>query len=76
MRCSGAVYYSDGSSAMLTAYLDESDISIVLHRTALGWTIVGHHGDAYDRESLKTFGVPQVHSASLLKAYAFHDEIP
>ena len=59
-----------------TAYLDESDISIVLHRTALGWTIVGHHGDAYDKESLKTFGVPQVHIASLLKAYAFHDEIP
>ena len=55
--------------ALCTAYKDESDVSVVLHRTAAGWTIVDHDGGAYAAENLKTLGVPQADIAPLLKAY-------
>jgi hypothetical protein len=55
--------------ALCTAYNDESDVSVVLHRTAAGWTIVDHDGGAYVAEILKGMGVPQPDIAPLLKAY-------
>jgi hypothetical protein len=55
--------------ALCTAYQDESDISVVLHRTAAGWTIAEHDGGAYDAGTLKKLGVPPADTAPLLKAY-------
>jgi hypothetical protein len=55
--------------ALCTAYQEESDISVVLHRTAAGWTIAAHDGGAYDAENLKKLGVPSADTALLLKAY-------
>ena len=55
--------------ALCTAYQDESDISVVLHRTAAGWAIAAHDGGAYDAETLKKLGVPPADAASLVKAY-------
>ncbi len=55
--------------ALCTAYQDESDISVVLHRTAAGWTIAEHDGGAYDAGTLKKLGVPPADTAQLLKAY-------
>ena len=55
--------------ALCTAYQDESDISVVLHRTAAGWTIAEHDGGAFDAETLKKLGVPAADTAALLKAY-------
>ncbi len=55
--------------ALCTAYQDESDISVVLHRTACGWTIADHDGGAYDAGTLKKLGVPAGDTALLLKAY-------
>jgi hypothetical protein len=55
--------------ALCTAYQDESDISVVLHRVSAGWTIAGHDGGAYDAETLKKLGVPPADTAPLLKAY-------
>lgn len=55
--------------ALCTAYQDESDISVVLHRSASGWTIAEHDGGAYDAETLKKLGVPPADTAPLLKAY-------
>jgi hypothetical protein len=55
--------------ALCTAYHDESDISVVLHRTAAGWTIANHDGGAFDTETLKKLGVPPADTAPLLKAY-------
>ena len=54
---------------LCTAYQDESDISVVLHRTAAGWTIADHDGGAFDAETLKKLGVPPADTAPLLKAY-------
>ncbi|MDP9097910.1 MAG: hypothetical protein M3N48_02825 [Verrucomicrobiota bacterium] len=47
----------------------ESHISVVLHRTAPGWTIATHDGGAYDAATLKKLGVPPADTAQLLKAY-------
>jgi hypothetical protein len=55
--------------ALCTAYQDESDLSVVLHRTAAGWTIATHDGGAFDAETLKKLGVPPADIAPLLKAY-------
>jgi hypothetical protein len=55
--------------ALCTAYHDESDISVVLHRTAAGWTIAAHDGGAFDAEGLKKLGIPSADTARLLKAY-------
>jgi hypothetical protein len=55
--------------ALCTAYQDESAISVVLHRTAPGWTIAEHDGGAYDAGTLKKLGVPSADTAPLLKAY-------
>jgi hypothetical protein len=55
--------------ALCTAYHDESDISVVLHRIAAGWTIANHDGGAFDAETLKKIGVPPADTAPLLKAY-------
>jgi hypothetical protein len=55
--------------ALSTAYQDESDISVVLHRTAAGWTIAAHDGGAFDAGALKKLGVPPADITSLLKAY-------
>lgn len=55
--------------ALCTAYQDDSGISVVLHRTAAGWTIAEHDGGAYDAETLKKLGVPPADTAQLLKAY-------
>lgn len=58
-----------GDWALCTAYHDESDISVVLHRTSAGWKVAGHDGGAYDTATLKSLGVPGSEIASLLKAY-------
>jgi hypothetical protein len=55
--------------ALCTAYQDDSGISVVLHRTAAGWTIADHDGGAYDAETLKKLGIPPADTAPLLKAY-------
>jgi hypothetical protein len=55
--------------ALCTAYSDESDISVVLHRTNAGWKVAGHDGGAYDAETLQSLGVPRSDIAPLLKAY-------
>ena len=55
--------------ALCTAYQGESDISVVLHRTAAGWTIAEHDGGAYVAETLTKLGVPPEDTAPLLKAY-------
>jgi hypothetical protein len=55
--------------ALCTAYQDESDLSVVLHRTAAGWTIAEHDGGAFDAVTLKKLGVPPADTAPLLKAY-------
>jgi hypothetical protein len=55
--------------ALCTAYSDESDLSVLLRRTASGWKIVGNDGGAYAAENLKTLGVPHADIAPLLKAY-------
>jgi len=55
--------------ALCTAYHDESDISVVLHRTRAGWTIANHDGGAYDAATLKKIGVPPADTTPLLKAY-------
>jgi len=39
--------------ALCTAYSSESDVSVVLHRTASAWSIVEHDGGAYVEENLK-----------------------
>jgi hypothetical protein len=55
--------------ALCTAYSDESDLSVVLHRTGTGWKVAGSDGGAYAAENLKNLGVPSADVASLLKAY-------
>ncbi len=55
--------------ALCTAYSDESDLSVVAHRTAAGWKIVAHDGGAFAAGDLKSMGVPQAETASLLKVY-------
>jgi hypothetical protein len=55
--------------ALCTAYSKESDLSVVLHRTASGWTVVASDGGAYVAETLKPIGVPQADIAPILKAY-------
>lgn len=55
--------------ALCTAYSDESDISVVLHRTGSAWKIVDHDGGAYAAENLKSLKVPEADIAPLLKAY-------
>ncbi len=55
--------------ALATAYSDESDLSIVLHRTGTDWKVAASDGGAYVAETLKPLGVPSANIPSLLKAY-------
>ena len=55
--------------ALCTAYSDESDLSVVLHRTGADWKVAGSDGGAYAAENLKELGVPSADVSSLLKAY-------
>jgi len=57
--------------ALCTAYsdADDSDVSVVLRRTASVWKIVEQDGGVYVEESLKALGVPQVDIPRLLKVY-------
>ena len=55
--------------ALCTAYSDESDLSVVLHRSGSNWKIVASDGGAYVKETLKELGVPSTDIPSLLKAY-------
>jgi hypothetical protein len=55
--------------ALCTAYSDESDLSIVLHRTGTDWKVAGSDGGAYAAENLKDLGVPSADVPSLLKVY-------
>ena len=55
--------------ALCTAYSDESDLSVVLHRTGSDWKVAGSDGGAYASENLKELGVPSADVPSLLKAY-------
>ena len=55
--------------ALCTAYSDESDLSVVLHRTETDWKVAGSDGGAYAAENLKALGVPSADVPSLLKAY-------
>jgi hypothetical protein len=55
--------------AFCTAYSDESDLSIVLHRTGTDWKVAGRDGGAYAAENLKDLGVPSADVPSLLKVY-------
>ena len=55
--------------ALCAAYSDESDISVVLHRSSAGWKIVASDGGAYVAETLKPLGVPATDIPALLKAY-------
>ncbi len=55
--------------ALCTAYSDESDLSIVLHRAGTDWKVTGSDGGAYAAENLKDLGVPSADVSSLLKAY-------
>ncbi len=55
--------------ALCTAYSDESDMSVVLHRSSSGWKIVASDGGAYVAETLKPLGVSAADIPALLKAY-------
>ncbi|HEY2712101.1 MAG TPA: hypothetical protein VGI60_06265 [Chthoniobacterales bacterium] len=55
--------------ALSTAYTDESDLSVVLHRASGSWKVVESDGGAYVAEILKEKGVPPEDIAPLLKAY-------
>lgn len=55
--------------ALCTAYSDESDVSVVLHRTGSTWKIVNHDGGAYVAEVLRSMKVPEMDIPALLKAY-------
>jgi hypothetical protein len=55
--------------ALCTAYSDESDLSVVLHRAGTNWKVAGSDGGAYAAENLKELGVPSADVPSLLKAY-------
>ena len=55
--------------ALCTTYSDESDLSVVLHRTGADWKVAGSDGGAYAAENLKALGVPSADVPSLLKAY-------
>ena len=55
--------------ALCTAYSDESDLSVVLHRSGSNWKIIESDGGAYAAENLKGLGVPNADVPSLLKAY-------
>jgi hypothetical protein len=55
--------------ALCTAYSDESDISVVLYRSSVGWKIVASDGGAYVAETLKPLGVPAADIPALLTAY-------
>ena len=55
--------------ALCTAYKDESDLSVILHRVGESWNVVETDGGAYDPGTLKEKGVPSQDIAPLLKAY-------
>ena len=55
--------------ALCTAYSEENDLSVVLHRTGKDWKVAGSDGGAYAPEHLKELGVPAADIPSLLKAY-------
>jgi len=55
--------------ALCTAYSDESDLTVLLHRTGTNWKVAGSDGGAYAPENLKDLGVPSADIPSLLKAY-------
>ncbi|MGI8891185.1 MAG: hypothetical protein ACR2G0_10445 [Chthoniobacterales bacterium] len=55
--------------ALCTAYSDESDLSVVLHRTGSSWKVKESDGGAFDAGTLKGMGVPGADVPTLLKAY-------
>jgi hypothetical protein len=55
--------------ALCTTYSDESDLSVVLHRTGADWKVAGSDGGAYGAANLKALGVPSADVPALLKAY-------
>ena len=55
--------------ALCTAYSDESDLTVLLHRAGSDWKVAGNDGGAYAPENLKELGVPAADVLSLLKAY-------
>ena len=55
--------------ALCTAYGNESDLSVVLHRADKGWKVIASDGGAYDAGTLKSLGVPATEIPSLLRAY-------
>jgi hypothetical protein len=55
--------------ALCTAYSEDSDLSVVLHRTGTDWKIAESDGGAYAAENLKELGVPSADIPSLLKVY-------
>jgi hypothetical protein len=58
--------------ALCTAYqprIENSNVSVLLHRTESVWKIVQYDGGAYVEESLKDLGIPQADIPLLLKAY-------
>jgi hypothetical protein len=55
--------------ALCTAYSDESDLTVLLHRSGSDWKVAGSDGGAYAPENLKELGVPSADIPLLLKAY-------
>jgi hypothetical protein len=57
--------------ALCTAYSekDESDLSVVLQRAGASWKIKQSDGGAFDKDTLRSLGVPTADIPSLLKAY-------
>ncbi len=55
--------------ALCTAYADDSDLSVVLHRTGSNWKVKESDGGAFDEGTLKGMGVPGADVPALLKAY-------
>ena len=55
--------------ALCTAYSEDNDLSVVLHRTGTDWKIAQSDGGAFDKNTLKSLGVPANDIPSLLKTY-------
>ncbi len=55
--------------ALCTAFSDESDLSVVLHRAEPDWKVVESDGGAYAAENLRKLGVPAAAIPALLKVY-------
>jgi hypothetical protein len=57
--------------ALCTAYsqTDESDLSVVLHRTGTSWKVKQSDGGAFDKTTLKPLGIPDADIVQLLRVY-------